>query len=118
MKLTLAQKRFLIIWILFHSFALFVNVASIKGTITETTSLFSKNAEYKYLFTSLTDKDKFWPVTSYYEQVYKYPTDRTAGYSITYFNGIFNSYGYSEYLFYILLGCIFIYIPKLWRASN
>jgi len=30
------------------------------------------------------------------------------------FNGIFSSYGYSEFIFYILLGFAIIYVPKLW----
>lgn len=58
MKLTLNQGRFLIVWILFNSFALFVNLAGIRGEINNDKNTF-------YLFTS-GERSGFWPFTSYY----------------------------------------------------
>ena len=115
MNLDTKQKRFLIIWIIFHSFALFVNLAKIQGTIKEESSLFTPEAKYEYLFTSLTDWDKFWPITTYYEKVHKYPTPTTSAYDVIYFNGIFNSYDYREYIFYILIGIGIVFVPKIWK---
>jgi hypothetical protein len=57
LKPTLNQKRFLIIWTLINSFALFVNLAYLRGELdTPTTTI--------YLFTS-GEKSGFWPFTSY-----------------------------------------------------
>jgi hypothetical protein len=180
MKLTLNQRRFLIVWILFHSFALFVNLTGIRGEIDSGESTF-------YFFTS-GESSGFWPFTSYYyeepqtiktkslssfldsansntktkkvEPKYKIgihsqtgkkvriptglvesvnffnnpknkdvnviPTDSTVtdfrpivqevvGIAHSYFGGIFNSYGFAEYVLYICLGVCAVFLPKLWK---
>lgn len=119
MKLSLNQKRFLIVWILFHSFALFVNLADIKGT-TQNEGHLVENGYYKNttinLLTSNTHPS-FWPFVNYYEDTFEYqsPNYRTENLD---FNGIFYSYSFSEYIFYILLGLAIIFVPKLWNDKK
>jgi hypothetical protein len=115
-KLKRNERRFLIIWVCVHAFALFVNVAKVKGTIKEADSLFNKDAYYEYLFTSSVDNDDFWPFTTYYEKVNKPATDTVAAYNITYFNGVFTSYGIIEFISYCILGFAIVYVPKFWKA--
>jgi len=65
MKITLNQKRFLITWVLFHSFALFVNLADIRAELPN-----GANAGTFCLFTSgyaYGHKDDFWPFTKFYK---------------------------------------------------
>jgi hypothetical protein len=117
MKLTLSQKRFLIVWICLHSFALFVNVAKIKGTIQESSSFFTLNGHYEYVFTDGENNDNFWPFTKFYEKVYKSETEKVTATTDIYFHGIFNSYGLVEYISYIIFGLALIYIPKFWSKG-
>lgn len=124
MKLTVFQKRFLIVWILIHSFALFVNVADIEGRI--------RNEGFSPILniftTPLADtQNDFWPITTFvkngkiilpgwndpsYPLRQKFYVDY--GKSAFNFYGIFNSYGLTEYIFYIILGIAFVLVPKMW----
>lgn len=167
LRLTLNQKRFLIIWTLFNSFALFVNVADFEGKVYESSEVYkndvkplidtpshikdtitddsltkwiasaksgkeiempSTGMESKVrfgtdslankiyiirLFTISTNKSDFWPFTTYYKE--DEPTSLDFHTTYCYFNGIFNSYDFSEYVFYIISGLAFVYVPKLWR---
>jgi hypothetical protein len=124
MKISLNQKRFLIIWICFHSFALFVNVAMIYGTLREESEPFKDtfgNDFIKYfnhnLFTSGNFQEDFWPFTTYSQIESHYPGNYTRS-DTHYFYGIFTSYGYLEYFSYLVLGFAIIYIPKIWGTQN
>jgi hypothetical protein len=178
MKLTLNQRRFLIVWILFHSFALFVNLADIEGEV-ET----SDNTTY-FFTKGISNNNDFWPFTSYYSTTPKLadrhktvldsttnrigkkepkytigihsktgkkvriprgiaesvkffnnpinndvdvlPTDNrvtdfspiiqeVVGIEHSYYGGLFNCYGFPEYIFYILIGLCAVFIPKFWN---
>jgi hypothetical protein len=118
MKLTLFQRRFLIIWVTVNSFALLSNLAMIRGIIeTQDSTIF--------LFTNYnlgTDSD-FWPFTSYYQESIGTPPETTSipgdvipGTPPHYFyGGLFNSYGIPEYICYMVLGLAIIFIPKFWK---
>ncbi len=106
MKLTLNQKRFLVYWMLFHSFALFVNVAGIYGTI------HIDNHTTISIFTDppTTGNQGFWPFVSYSMSNFVYYRSS--------FHGIFYNYRFSEYIFYIVLGLVIIFVPKLTSAPK
>jgi hypothetical protein len=101
LALTLNQKRFLIIWTLFHSFALFVNLAGINGFVTV------NDHEYVCIFANTlpgeTYGSGFWPFVNF-----------SPNYQEMIFNGIFYSYGFAEYVFYMLLSIGILFVPKLW----
>jgi hypothetical protein len=118
MKLTVLQKRFLTIWTIFHVFALFVNLAKIEGN-------FSGDKDYTdghvNLLTSGTYLDKFWPLTPFYEVEKEKPAyfndlaeSGREPKEWTYFYGIFNSYGITEFIFYMAIGIGCVLVPKLW----
>jgi hypothetical protein len=106
LKLSTVEKRFLIIWILLHSFALFVNLAEVSGKIDRDNFLFT-NTDPLY------SKNGFWPFVNF-EGTNYYPADG----NVLYFNGLFYSYGLSAFIFYILLGIGIVYIPKLWKEQT
>jgi len=111
MKLTVNQKRFLIVWVLFHSLALFVNLAHIDGKIQDGNS--SNDNTTIYLFNGIGGQDSdFWPFTSYHSSYNETNLDNRIDY---YYGGLFNSYGFPEYIFYLLLGMSIVFIPKLWN---
>jgi hypothetical protein len=129
MKISLNQRRFLIVWILFHSFALFVNIAQIQLNYSSPNN--DGGRDYTYIFTKLTDEEKFWPFTDFRHYVthsdtsnwQEIPGTKSHMFNVTvrndhYFDGIFNSYGFSEYIFYVLFGFVIIYIPRLWRKKE
>lgn len=118
------QRRFLIVWLLFHSFALFVNVAKIRGKLVDkrivheaSMDFQSRDIEtntYVYAFSSDVESRDFWPFSHFYEN--RVP-DGYAKYSnvrIHRFNGIFFGYGWDEFAFYVAIGFVFIFIRKLW----
>lgn len=174
-------------WILFHSFALFVNLADIEGKISDdsyvsqsntsidtipkkvdtagdavrdkqldslikgysihkpkhkhssshfvdssekTNSLLDEGGtivdfnpqihieDITYLFTdgNTFNSSDFWPFTAYLIT----KEDGVSGYytKTTCFGGIFNSYGFPEYIAYMLLGLAIVFIPKLWKENE
>jgi len=120
LKLSTVQKRFLIVWILFHCLALFVNLTDIEGRIGDDD-----------LFTQTYNKEGFWPFVSFYETYHqKVPiTDYTSdNYNSanttyldkddTYFKGIFYTYNTTAFVFYIILGFGIVYVPKIWKEQN
>ena len=113
MNITLSQKRFLIIWVLFHSFALLVNLANIEGKISD--GAFD-NRTTIYLFTHQGHQSDFWPFTIFYERIPGLPQENIEDYYD--FNGVFFSYGFGEYTFYMLVGFGIIYLPKLWSDKK
>jgi len=126
-SVTLNQKRFLIVWICIHSFALFVNLTGLYGTTREGTETLG----YANIFTTNGYKNDFWPITTFFYRERYYvpnPSDprNQHGYSVTFgtwkekepsFNGLFTGYDSTEYLFYILLGIGFVFIPKIWNNN-
>jgi hypothetical protein len=127
-KLTIRQRRFLIIWVAFHTFAYLVNVFDINGKITidAETRYNSKSLErHTYydinLLRSMNNSGDFWPITKFYEKAYSEPSFTTREFIpvddldvYNHFYGIFASYDVSEYICYMLLGFAIIFIPKLW----
>ncbi|MEQ7800177.1 hypothetical protein ABDJ41_10215 [Pedobacter sp. ASV1-7] len=108
-SVTKNQKRFLIIWCLIHSFALFVNLANIEGAVD-----FSKTEHYyepSYFLSRENKPEQFWPFVTFYDKTFSNFTGKWEGT----FYGIFTAYGFEEFVFYILLGFAIIFIPKLWR---
>jgi len=127
LKLTLNQKRFLIAWTLFHSFALFVNLVDINLKVYEDGSN-TEDRHYVYLGT-FGQSDGFWPFTSYYKEslgilksTVKYGNGLTMDFPGTsnnyYYGGLFNSYGFTEYISYILFALVIIFVPKLWTNNQ
>ncbi len=119
-QLTLGQKRFLIVWIVFHSFALFVNVANINWS---TEDNYTHN-KYYWLTSRLSeDNASFWPFVTYITKSIGTPDEVYNGITFkgapdwTLFNGIFYCYNFISYIFYIILGFGIVYVPKLWSKS-
>jgi len=121
MKLTLNQRRFLIIWILFHSFAYFVNIAQIEGRITIQGDSSVNN--YNLLTSINTDpyEHPFWPFVTFYRDHLNDSFHSTAPngmVSYTNFYGIFNYYSLKAYISYIIIGLALIYVPKFWKNNT
>lgn len=124
-SITINQKRFLIAWTIFHSFALFVNLFKIDGSL--------KMTLYSPIFNVFTTTyqtgayDDFWPFVPYTSNGIVLLTEKSnddpwiwkdlAQDSFNFF-GVFNSYNFPEYIFYMLLGFGFIYLPKLWNKEE
>lgn len=127
MKPTLNQKRFLIVWILFNLFALFVNLAGLNLKVYEDGSN-TEDRHYVYLGTT-GDSDGFWPFTSYYKKslgmssnTVKYPDGNALTFQgvpdAYYYGGLFNSYGIVQFIVYVCLSLILVFVPKLWRRDS
>jgi hypothetical protein len=120
-----SKKNLLIIWFLFHGFALFVNVCDIGGDITSQSNphyisglLVYDYTGYTYLFTnSLTSSAKaghFWPFVKFYDKYYGHYQNGDE-YPVTMFNGIFYQYDISEFLAYTILIFLILYIR--WNSN-
>ncbi len=168
-SISLKQRRFLIVWICINAFALFVNVAHIKGVlqkernnelvgkisteqdypssdsidkarqnITAEIDLLSHEKDIPYaqlddfgLFCYGGDKNNyensFYPFStkffySFYPKCYYYyeigslkHRDIISQDKITGFLGVFNGYGYTEFIVYIILGFAIVFLPKMWN---
>lgn len=119
-RLNQGQKRLFVIWLCFHSFALFVNLASIDWSITD-----SKGTAY-HIFTSDYNQSKFWPFTRYIVKgAWLKKNSRVVYLSGNPYNtpeggyyGFFNGYGIPEFITYMILLFGFFYLPRLWWESN
>ena len=121
MKILLWQRRFLIIWCIFHLCALFVNIVPINGDMgcdyknNECTNLFTNSANYHYQ-----SSEGFWPFVNYHTTMVNFGRDavtqRPA--DLICFNGIFYNYSYSAFFIYVILGFAIVFIPKLWNSSG
>jgi hypothetical protein len=122
LKLPTVQKRFLIIWILLHSFALFINKADIEGLVNPTLSENGQTGYQIHLFTNTWYHDGFWPFVGFIKTEYMASGADYAGNSqtgnVVYFNGLFYCYNLSAFVFYIILGFGIVYIPKLWKEQT
>jgi hypothetical protein len=120
MKISLNERKFLIILSLINMFALFVNLAKVNGKFT-TASGYDKN-EHQYLWTSGSNKDDFWPFISFVEEesstTYDHNSDIFGTNHYYQFQGIFNSYGIEEFIGYSLLGLLIIVVPKLMKTQK
>ena len=110
--LSKGQRRFLIIWIIFHLFALLTNIIPIEGKVNDTPS------GVLYIFTQ-GSSDKFWPFSdishrSNYTEIRNGNYDYNSTRKVTHFYGIFNGYGIEEFLVYVLTGLLIVFLPKLW----
>lgn len=137
MKISLKERRFLIVWTCVNLFALIVNIADIHGTISEPRSPVTKTGNQEWVFESIpgfylwtagNHDDVFWPFQSKF-----IATRRNIGYpvfigdgntlnvlpgKITDFLGIFNGYDYLEFGIYMILGFVIIFLPKIWNPKN
>lgn len=113
MRITLGQKRFLIVWIAFHFIALLTNVIPIRGQyrIKEDERYDSYKTMYIFAAPDRSREKEFWPFVEIYEK-------DGYGYGRSYLRGIFYSYTFGAFLFYILLGFGIIYLPKLWKGKD
>ena len=124
----LKLKRFLIIWCLFHSIALALNLIPIKGEYVSYESVEGKieNLTNYYITDGKYDSEKgFWPFVKIYDKEgYEFRFDNYDGgltYRIKYarrFNGIFYNYGLRTFTVYILIGLAIVFLPLLWRNKN
>jgi hypothetical protein len=112
-SLSLNQRRFLIVWILFNSFALYVNLADVEGAVDLNPSS-SHSYRPLYCLTRAHNVDSFWPFSSFYRTDY----DSLTNTNVSTFLGIFNSYGLKEYIFYMALGFAIVFVPKLWKDKK
>lgn len=145
MKTTLNQKRFLIVWICFHTFALFVNIADIKGEMPPDNLLSTPNvngfwpfSEYSTTVKTISDNNRASGIFKFasnnndstfnpddykaYDEVHKEKNPYSSGditpitiKEKTSFNGIFSSYGYPEFIFYMIVGFGIVYFPRIWN---
>lgn len=114
-KISLREKRFLIIWVLFHAFALFLSIAEIKG-----------NYENGYYFSNSSSTKDFWPFAGFNNEGYSpnFKGYDASGSSITRyepystFKGIFNGYDLTEFIAYMVLGLGIVFIPKIWSKNE
>lgn len=128
MQITLAERRFLIIWCSFHLFALCTSLIPIKGEIVD------QNKYRDYIFTSTDHYNSergFWPFVKMLEEngystnvedyTYSssgYPEKTVSRGKRSLFKGIFYNYSLGAFLVYILLGFGIIFIPKVWGVSE
>ena len=125
-----SKRTLLLIWFIFHGFALFVNVFKIEMDFSKNRVESEGRVTYSYFkFLSTTpggyDHDKlsshFWPIVKFYEydkQTYeeqRYPYKRTEM-VITSFNGIFYQYDFSEFIAYSLLPFLLLYFK--WSSKT
>lgn len=106
------QRRFLIIWIVFHLFALVINIIPIQGKVNDTPS------GVLYIFTQ-GPSSEFWPFSdishkSNYTEIRNGYYDYSTTKKVTHFYGIFNGYGIEEFLVYVSAGLLIVFLPKLW----
>jgi len=66
------------------------------------------------LFTTY-KSDDFWPFTTYYDE--EPPTSFDMHTTYCHFYGIFNSYSFRAYIFYMFIGLAFVFVPKLWNKE-
>jgi hypothetical protein len=123
-----SKRNLLIIWFLFHGFALFVNVFDIEGYHTYNQRSTKDDIETHYedsyfnLFTSsdyLTGPKSrdFWPFVKFYESTKSNGSSVNDGaYEMvtTNFYGIFNQYDYSEFIAYSII--IFLVLYLQWNS--
>jgi hypothetical protein len=114
MKISLGQKRFLIIWCLFHLFALATSVIPIKGEIL----IEEDGMKYtNYIFTDKWDVEgKFWPFVEMYDPNGYNTYNRFIEQRVQKgeFKGIFRNYNIGAFFVYIVLGLLIVFLPKLW----
>jgi len=114
--LTTNQKRFLIVWVIFHFLALFVNIADVRGLTNPSLPENGKTGYQICLFTQY-GHDGFWPFVQFYKENYEQLYATSYG-KIVYFNGLFYSYDLSAFVFYMLVGLGVVFIPRLWSPSS
>jgi hypothetical protein len=120
-----SKRKLLIIWMLIHSFALFVNLCGIEGKLSDDIND-SYTSEYRLFTTdlpfSVPYKD-FWPLVGIYQTVEKIKAEQVASndilskpeitYAIVkvhYLRGIFFKYDISEFIAYNFLFLIVLYL--------
>lgn len=134
MKVTLKERRFLIVWTCINIFALIVNITPIRGKIRnaeESNTLIHDRVvldSYKpgfYIWTSGEDKIFFWPFTKFFDkEISRVPSGNenygflTSKSRLKNFQGIFNGYDFSEFIIYSILGFAIIFVPKLWSPQS
>lgn len=118
-------KKFIWIWLIVHSFALFVNLFSLdmnfqfEDSQTETALKDKIGKDEKFHFTVyfFTNKNnsnsQFWPFVTYIgddgpHYISVWDGTKSNRYADGYFNGIFHNYDISEFLFYLALIVIFL----------
>jgi hypothetical protein len=103
MKLSVREKRFLIVWLGICFFAFFVNFA---GVYVE----FDTNQK---IFTSGWDDNQFWPFVTFNHNM-----EVAARYGVPElgkgFGGIFKSFNLPEFITYSLVGVGIVLVPKIW----
>ncbi len=128
MKLSLKDRRFLIVWISVNAFALFVNIAHIKGELQKKSGYWDYNNIPQWnLFTEGNGIDEdysifhpatFWPFTTDFTTYNIRSSNGNLYDERKGFAGIFNEYSYLEFIVYCLLGIAVVIVPKLWSVSS
>lgn len=116
-KMSVGQRRFLIIWVIFHSVALLMNITKIEGTVHQSLPENGTTGYQINLFTSFQPDSDLWPFVAIYHSEYESQNLNTYG-DIVYFKGIFFGYNAISFLFYILVGFGIVYVPKLWNDQT
>jgi len=124
-------KRILVVWITFHLVALFANLAGLNFRIANHSIEINKpecssSISYIYLLTTqgsfdnsgyifrkYPNEEKFWPFITYYESGIVTGAGNKEV-CCEQFNGIFDYYGFKEFLTYLLLPFVIILLYKLW----
>lgn len=116
----MSKRNLLLIWFLFHGFALFVNVFKIEYDLNKVNPPWV--IEKKFLFTNTeynSEQKTFWPFVMYKPGPYYFTDEERANLSdrqdfykwkIDKFNGIFFQYDISEFIFYSIFIFVILYI--------
>jgi hypothetical protein len=115
MKISTKQKRFLIIWIIINTFALFVNKVSLEGNLNGSLPENGRDGYQTYILTNTWTHEGFWPFVPFIESKYYNASGMQNAGTVHTFNGLFYSYDLAAFMLYIALGFGIVFIPKLWK---
>ncbi len=109
MKITLKQRRFLIIWCIFHSFAYISNLIPITFDI-HSNDIFTNGDDFNPNY-------GVWPFVEYFrfcKSCGDWNSAHTMRDDVNVFRGIFFNYNFMIFIIYLIVGISIVYIPKLW----
>jgi hypothetical protein len=105
-RISLKQRRFLILWCIFHLIALTVNFIPICGSIADTRDSYGNN-HHSYIFTNgyyRQDDGTFWPFVKFSDDFNYY--------------GIFYNYSIYAFIVYMTIGFAIVFLPMLWGRND
>lgn len=127
MKITLSQKRFLIIWCCFHITGILTNKLRIEGAI--------RNKYWSPVFNVFTTPQQnhdgqLWPFVTFGgwgNYIFLQRSSPDDAYFYKYFDrnekwnnffGIFNGYDWNAFVLWMIVGFAIVFIPKIWNDNR